>query len=54
MAFGYIVKAAGSWDAPLVPMTVTAALAAVAWLRIDATKPLGEEPPRTAGSGTPG
>jgi MFS family permease len=40
VAFGYIVAATGSWDAPLVPMTVTAALAAAAWLRIDATKPL--------------
>jgi len=47
VAFGYIVKATGSWDAPLVPMTVTAALAAVAWLRIDATQPLGWEPRRT-------
>jgi len=40
VAFGYIVTATGSWDAPLVPMTVTAALAALSWLKIDATRPL--------------
>ena len=40
VAFGYIVTATGSWDAPLVPMTVTAALAALTWLKIDATRPL--------------
>lgn len=43
VAFGYIVSLAGeNWDAPLVPMTVTAFLAALCWLRIDASKPLVE------------
>lgn len=41
VAFGYIVLYSGNnWDAPLVPMTVTAFLAALCWLRIDASRPL--------------
>lgn len=43
VAFGYIVTfSGGNWDAPLVPMTVTAFLAALCWLRIDAGRPLAD------------
>lgn len=42
VAFGYIVTMRGDdWDAPLVPMTVTAGLAALCWLKIDAGRRLG-------------
>jgi ACS family glucarate transporter-like MFS transporter len=45
VAFGYIVLYSGNnWDAPLVPMTVTAFLAALCWLRIDASRPLVSAP----------
>jgi MFS family permease len=44
VAFGYIVKAYGSYDAPLVPMAVMLLAAAVLWLRIDPTEKLAEEP----------
>lgn len=45
VAFGYIVLwTGGNWDAPLVPMTVTALLSALCWLRIDASRPLAGEP----------
>lgn len=40
VAFGYIVAAAGSWDAPLVPMALTSLAAALSWLAIDPTRPL--------------
>jgi ACS family glucarate transporter-like MFS transporter len=41
VAFGYIVKYSGNnWNAPLLPMAVTALLGALCWLRIDAGKPL--------------
>jgi predicted MFS family arabinose efflux permease len=41
VAFGYIVAfSGGNWDAPLVPMTATAFLAALCWLTIDASRPL--------------
>lgn len=41
VAFGYIVKLAGDdWNAPLVPMAVMAFLAALCWLKIDASRPL--------------
>jgi hypothetical protein len=37
------VRYAGNdWNAPLVPMTVTALLAALCWLKIDASRPLAE------------
>ena len=43
VAFGYIVRYAGNdWNAPLLPMTVTAVLAALCWLKIDASRPLAE------------
>lgn len=38
--FGYIVVAFGSYNAPLVPIAIMSAVGALAWLRIDATKPL--------------
>jgi MFS family permease len=40
VAFGYIVSATGSWDAPLIPMSVIALVSALLWLKIDATRTL--------------
>ncbi len=42
--FGYLVKAFGTYNAPLVPIAVMSIVAALAWLRIDATRPLFAEP----------
>jgi predicted MFS family arabinose efflux permease len=42
--FGYIVSAFGSYNAPLVPIAVMSVIAAFAWLKIDATRPLIREP----------
>ncbi len=36
--FGYFVKYSGSYDAPLIPMTVMLGISAALWLRIDATE----------------
>lgn len=38
--FGYIVVAFGSYNAPLVPIAAMSLVGALAWLKIDATKPL--------------
>lgn len=38
--FGYIVVAFGSYNAPLVPIALMSAVGALAWLRIDASRPL--------------
>jgi predicted MFS family arabinose efflux permease len=35
--FGYVVKAYGSYNAPLVPMAILLAAGAVLWLRVDVT-----------------
>lgn len=43
VAFGYIVKATGSYDAPLIPMAVMSLLSALAWFKIDPTRPLLRE-----------
>jgi nitrate/nitrite transporter NarK len=40
VAFGYIVSATGSWDAPLIPMSAAALVSAVLWLKIDASRRL--------------
>jgi MFS family permease len=45
VAFGYIVSATGSWDAPLIPMSVIALVSALLWLKIDATRTLAGAPP---------
>lgn len=37
-AFGYIVKATGSYDAPMIPMAVLLALGMVLWGRVDVSK----------------
>jgi predicted MFS family arabinose efflux permease len=42
--FGYIVSAFGSYNAPLVPIALMSVVAAFAWLKIDATRPLIREP----------
>jgi len=49
--FGYLVKYSGSYDVPLVPMTVMLAISAALWLKIDATEeliPEGREAVRVA------
>ncbi len=38
--FGYVVTAFGSYNAPLVPLTVMLAVGALAWLKIDPTRAL--------------
>ncbi len=38
--FGYIVTAFGSYNAPLVPIAIMSVIASLAWLKIDATRPL--------------
>jgi MFS family permease len=38
VAYGYIVDSSGSYDAPFVPMAVLMTLAALLWLRVDASK----------------
>jgi MFS family permease len=45
VAFGYIVQAFGTYDAPLVPMAAMTAISAVLWLKIDATKQIINEAP---------
>ena len=40
VAFGYIMKATGSYDVPMIVMAVVAAMGAAAWGLIDASKPL--------------
>ncbi len=40
VAFGYIVEAFGSYDAPLIPIAIMTALSALIWLKIDPTIPL--------------
>jgi MFS transporter, ACS family, glucarate transporter len=41
--FGYLVNAFGTYNAPLVPIAIMSAVASVAWLKIDASKPLFAE-----------
>ena len=40
VCFGYIVKYSGSYELPLVPITVMLAISAALWLKIDATEEL--------------
>lgn len=44
IAFGYIVKATGSYDVPLFVMAAVAMLGAAAWSAIDASRPIVVEP----------
>jgi MFS transporter, ACS family, glucarate transporter len=44
LAFGYIVDASGSNDAPFVPMAMLLGVGAILWLRIDASTPINVEP----------
>jgi len=41
LAYGYIVQATGSYDAPFVPMVVLLAVGTLLWLRIDAAHVIG-------------
>jgi predicted MFS family arabinose efflux permease len=43
VAFGYLVKAFGSYDAPLVPMAAMLAASAALWFQIDPTRELVPE-----------
>jgi len=43
VVFGYLVKATGSYDTPLVVMAAVAACGALCWLGVDASKPIGGE-----------
>jgi nitrate/nitrite transporter NarK len=40
VCFGYIVRFSGSYELPLVPITVMLAISAALWLKIDATEAL--------------
>jgi len=42
VAYGYIVDATGSYDAPFVPMAAVLALGAVLWSQVDASRPIGD------------
>jgi MFS transporter, ACS family, glucarate transporter len=44
IAYGYIVASSGSYNAPFVPMAVLLSIGAVAWLKVDASKELVDEP----------
>ncbi|MCC6292987.1 MAG: MFS transporter [Bryobacterales bacterium] len=44
VAFGYLVKYYGSYDAPLIPMGILTAVSALLWLKIDPTVQLVPEP----------
>jgi nitrate/nitrite transporter NarK len=44
VAFGKIVTAYGSYDAPLIPMSILTAVSALLWLKIDPTEQLVPEP----------
>ena len=46
VAFGYLVSAFGSYDAPLVPMAVMTAISALLWLKIDPSVELVPEQAR--------
>ncbi len=48
LAFGYLVSAFGSYDAPLIPMAAMTAISACLWLKIDPTRPLVMEPEAVA------
>ena len=41
--FGYLVSAFGTYNAPLVPIAIMSVVASLAWLKIDASKPLFAE-----------
>ena len=48
VSFGYFVKWFGSYDLALIPVALMLTIAAVTWLRIDATEELIPEPPPAA------
>jgi MFS transporter, ACS family, glucarate transporter len=45
LAYGYIVDRFHSYDAPFVPMAALLFVGALLWLRIDASREIGSEPP---------
>jgi MFS transporter, ACS family, glucarate transporter len=45
IAFGYLVKLTGAYNFPMITMVVAFILSALAWLRIDASKPLASTSP---------
>ncbi|MGE0359901.1 MAG: MFS transporter [Vicinamibacterales bacterium] len=42
VAYGYIVDATGSYDAPFVPMAAVLAIGALLWARVDASQRIGD------------
>lgn len=42
LAYGYIVQATGSYDAPFVPMAAILFLGALLWLKVDASETVGD------------
>jgi len=38
--YGYIVARAGNYDAPFVPMAIVLVVGSLAWLVVDASKPI--------------
>jgi len=50
LAFGYIVDAFGSYDAPFVPMALLLGVGAILWLRIDASTPINVLEPEALAS----
>jgi MFS family permease len=44
VAYGYIVQASGSYDAPFVPMAVLLGIGSLLWLRVDASEKLPAGP----------
>lgn len=40
VVYGYIVTRAGNYDAPFVPMAIVLAVGSLAWLAVDASKPI--------------
>jgi MFS transporter, ACS family, glucarate transporter len=49
IVFGYMVRAFGSYDLPLVPMAIALFIASALWLKIDPTQPLMPETTEPAG-----
>jgi hypothetical protein len=41
VAFGYLVRASGGYETPIVVMAIVAAVSAVPWWTIDASREMG-------------
>jgi MFS-type transporter involved in bile tolerance (Atg22 family) len=47
--FGYLVKATGSYDAPLIPMAVLLGMGMLLWGKVDVTVPIVQESAQAVG-----